>query len=58
MDKDVVIKMFNDLISGERREIEFSKGYRIFEEVYNAFASEFKLTRREFGYLVVVTYNN
>lgn len=58
MDKDVVIKMFNDLISGERREIEFSKGYRIFEEVYNAFAGEFKLTRREFGYLVVVTYNN
>ena len=58
MDKDVVIKMFNDLISGERREIEFSKGYRIFEEVYNAFAGEFKLTRIEFGNLVVVTYNN
>ena len=57
MERDEVIKMFNDLISGERREIEFSKGYRIFEEVYNAFAREFKLTRREFGYLVVVTYD-
>lgn len=57
MGKDEVIKMFNDLIAGERREIEFSKGYRIFEEIYNAFASEFKLIRREFGYLVVVTYD-
>ena len=57
MDKDDVINMFNDLIAGARREIEFSKGYRIFEEIYNAFASEFKLTRREFGYLVVITYD-
>lgn len=57
MKKDEVIKIFNDLIAGERREIEFSKGYKIFEEVYNAFASNFKLKRREFGYLVVVTYD-
>ena len=57
MEKDDVIKIFNDLIAGKRREIEFSKGYRIFEEIYNAFASEFKLTRREFGYLVVITYD-
>ena len=44
MERDDVIKIFNDLISGERREIEFSKGYIV-------------LTRREFGYLVVITYD-
>lgn len=57
MDRDKVIKIFNDLISGERREIEFSKGYIVFEETYREFAKDFKLTRREFGYLVVITYD-
>ena len=41
----------------ERREIEFSKGYIVFEETYRAFAERFKLKRREFGYLVVITYD-
>jgi hypothetical protein len=57
VERDEVIKMFNDLISGERREIEFSKGYIVFEETYRAFAERFKLKRREFGYLVVITYD-
>ena len=57
MERDEVIKIFNDLISGERREIEFSKGYIVFEETYQAFAKDFNLTRREFGYLAVITYD-
>ena len=57
MEKDEVIKIFNDLIAGKRREIEFSKGYIVFEETYQAFAERFKLKRREFGYLVVITYD-
>lgn len=55
MERDDVINLFNDLISGKRREITFTIGYRVFEEVYDAFASEYNLNRSQFGYLVVVT---
>lgn len=55
MERDDVINLFNDLISGKRREITFTIGYKVFEEVYDAFASEYNLNRSQFGYLVVVT---
>lgn len=55
MERDDVINLFNDLISGKRREITFTIGYKVFEEVYDAFASEYNLNRSQFGYLVVIT---
>ena len=58
MERDEVIKIFNDLITGERREIEFSKGYRIFEEIYN-YVEDFiagVITREQFWVLAKFKY--
>lgn len=42
-----VIEEFNSLVSGARNEISFSKGYKIYEEVYNEFLKDFELKREE-----------
>lgn len=40
LDRDEVIEMFNQLLSGQRNVIKFSKGYKVFEDVYNAFTKD------------------
>lgn len=47
MDKEEVIEIFNDLISGKREEISFSRGYKVFEEMYKEFSKDFNLIRVE-----------
>ena len=34
MDRDEVIELFNELLWGSREGIAFSKGYEVFEEIY------------------------
>jgi hypothetical protein len=47
MDKDIVIQQFNDLVSGQRKEICFSKGYETYEEMYKLFKEDFDIERKE-----------
>lgn len=56
MERDIVINIFNELISGERDKVCFSKGYKVFEETYEAFKKEFNLERKEEGYIVEIKY--
>lgn len=55
MTRNNIIEMFNKLLSGERKEINFSKGYKDFEDIYNNF-KEYNLKRTEkdcVGYTIV-----
>lgn len=58
MKRDDVIMTFNELIEGKREKIIFSKGYEIFESVYETFCEDFELTREEDGYMTIITYND
>ena len=55
--EEKIINMFNDLISGQRKDICFSRGYKIFEECYEAFKEDFDLDRKEEGYMSIITFN-
>lgn len=55
MERERVITEFNDLLSNQRDKICFSKGYEIYEEMYEEF-KEYGLERqekKEFGYTMV-----
>ena len=56
MEKDNVIMIFNELITGQRKEVSFSRGYKVFEEIYEGFKKDFNLQRKEEGYMSVITY--
>lgn len=56
MEKDDVIMIFNELITGQRDEVSFSRGYKVFEEIYKGFKKNFNLQRKEEGYMSVITY--
>lgn len=34
MQRDTIIDIFNDLLNGKREKIEYSEGYKEFEEIY------------------------
>jgi hypothetical protein len=55
MDRDKVIEIFNDLLEGKRRDIAFSKGYPVFEEVYEIFKDD--LERIDNGEISVLYRN-
>ena len=55
-EREYVIRTFNSLISGKRESIVFSKGYKMFEEMYRLFSKDFNLRRENRGDLVVITY--
>ena len=58
MRMDQVIKIYNELLSGERKTIEFNKGYESFERCYELF-KEYNLKRKEItqnGYILVQVY--
>ena len=40
MEKDEIITLFNDLICGNRDEITYSNGYKLFEEIYEILSKE------------------
>lgn len=40
MSRDNVINVYNKLLSGERKRLVFSKGYPIYEELYELFKEE------------------
>lgn len=57
MKKYEVINEFYDLRNGTRKTINFSKGYEVFEEVYNEYKDKFNLKRKEIkhvGYTEVI----
>lgn len=47
MERDEIIMIFNSLITGERKQIEYSKGYKLFDEIYNLFSENFNLKKEE-----------
>lgn len=60
MDSDKVIEIFNALLCGERKEINFSKGYKEFEETYEAFKKDLEekgFIRKENDFLVIIEKN-
>lgn len=40
MGREAVIRAYNTLLSGDRKRLVFSKGYSIFEEMYELFKNE------------------
>ena len=40
MVKENVIRVYDNLLSGERKRLVFSKGYQIFEEMYKLFKDD------------------
>lgn len=40
MDKEELIKQFNRLLSGELKELKFSKGYKEYEKMYELFKDD------------------
>ena len=54
MERDEIIMIFNSLITGERKQIEYSKGYKIFDEIYDLFSKEFNLQKKEDGIYTIV----
>lgn len=57
MKKYEVINMFYELRNGTMKKINFSKGYQVFEEVYNEYKDKFNLKREEIkhvGYTEVI----
>lgn len=46
MDDKKIVKMYNELFSGEREVIKFNSGYKIFEEYYEKF-KQYGLKREE-----------
>ena len=40
MERDEIITIFNDLICGNRDEITYSSGYKLFEEIYEILSKE------------------
>lgn len=60
MDRERVIKIYNSLLSGERETLNFSKGYKVFEELYELFRKDLEekgYVRKENGFLVVIRKN-
>lgn len=63
MEKSNVINMFCELISGKRDKIQFSKGYEVFEEVYDEIINgadyldnkKYNLERTEDGIISIIT---
>lgn len=47
MEKEQVIQIFNDLIVGKRNKIVYSKGYKMFDETYEAFSKYFPNLKKE-----------
>ena len=54
MSREQVIEIFNDLICGNRDKITYSKGYAIFDEIYEAFEN-FGLIKKNKGIYKIVT---
>lgn len=51
---DDINLLFNQVISGELEHIQFSKGYKIYEDVYEANKKYLnREERKEFGYTIV-----
>lgn len=58
MSMEQVIEIYNELLSGGRDIIKFSKGYENFEKCYELF-KEYNLERKEInqnGYILVQVY--
>lgn len=58
MSMEQVIKIYNELLSGERNMIIFNKGYENFEKCYELF-KKYNLERKELdqnGYIMVQVY--
>lgn len=56
MNRDKVLDIYGKLLSGESPRITYSKGYPIFEEIYELYKDD--LEREEQGLLVVVRRKN
>ena len=56
MDRDRVIEIFNELLEGKRRDVAFSTGYPIFEEIYELFKED--LERKDNDPITVVYRKN
>lgn len=57
MDRDKVIDIFNELLSGERKHLNYSKGYKLFEEIYELFKEDLEknnYVRKENDFLVII----
>lgn len=48
MKKWEVYEMFYDVINGTRSEIRYSKGYKVFDEVYDELKEKYSLIRTEY----------
>lgn len=58
MDREDVIRAFNELLDGTRNRLIYSKGYPIFEEMYELFKEDLKnFIRKENDYLVIIEKN-
>lgn len=60
MDRERVIKIYNELLTGERLRLNFSKGYKIFEEMYKLFKEDLEkqnYVREENDFLVIIRKN-
>lgn len=58
MSMEQVIEIYNELLSGKRKMINFSKGYENFEKCYENF-KKYNLERKEIdqnGYILVQVY--
>lgn len=60
MDKEDVIRIFNELLCGERKQLNFSKGYKVFDEVYELFKDDLEkmdFIRKENDFLIIIKKN-
>ena len=60
MDREDVIRVFDELLTGERKRLNYSKGYKIFEEMYELYKEylkELNFIRKENDYLVIIERN-
>jgi hypothetical protein len=60
MDREDVIRAFNELLDGTRDRLIYSKWYPIFEEMYELFRKDLEekgFIRKENDYLVIIRKN-
>ena len=60
MSRDRVIEIFNELLEGKRTELNYSKGYKVFEEIYELNKTDLEklnFIRKENDFLVIIRKN-
>jgi len=60
MDREKVIRIYDSLLSGERETLNFSKGYKVFEELYELYKKDLEekgFIRKENDFLVIIRKN-